>query len=332
MGNIIGEVFDEYVSKQITGRQIKLGLDLINDDSTNQWKFNNSAWVRMISSIDISQNKAEEIGLKDYAGSKLAQNFILYNGVSSVTENNENFSFNPASSNQEYFANDPAFSIRNSYGFAGFNQGIRPMPGIESVKVGYINRGFLANVDSELTAYNREQLYIIDALFLHPGYTFLLEWGHTRYIDNETGNIIHIDPDNLITDPFEAMLKSPNPNTQYTILDYIQREKAKRSANYDAFFGIVKNFQYSYQPNGTYKITIKGVTQGDVAEGLKANTVDPARVKTDQQRQLDEQARAKRKDEITKEIALLTSYIGTDGNLSSAGILAYAQEYKDLTQ
>jgi len=43
MGNIIGEVFDEYVNKQVIGRQITLGLDQVNNDSANQWRFNNSA-------------------------------------------------------------------------------------------------------------------------------------------------------------------------------------------------------------------------------------------------------------------------------------------------
>jgi len=301
MGNIIGEVFDEYVNKQVIGRQITLGLDQVNNDSANQWRFNNSAWVRMISSVDVSENKVLELGLdKNYAGAKLAQNFILYNGVSSVTENGDNSRFNPSTNNQEYFIDNKAFSIRNTYGFAGLNPDIRPMPGIESVKVGYINRGFLANVDIELTAYSREQLAIIDALFMHPGYTFLLEWGHTRYIDNNTGEIIHADPDNLMTEPFTSVLKSPNPSTQYSILESIRLERDKRSANYDAFYGVIKNFQYSYQPNGSYKITIKAVSQGDIIEDLKVNSVDPAKVRTQQQLQADEQSRKQKLDDLEK--------------------------------
>src|SRR6056300_62327 len=131
MGNIIGEVFDEYVNKQVIGRQIRLGLDQVNNDSANQWRFNNSAWVRMISSVDVSENKVLELGLdKNYAGAKLAQNFILYNGVSSVTENGDNSRFNPSTNNQEYFIDNTAFSIRNTYGFAGLSPDIRPMPGI----------------------------------------------------------------------------------------------------------------------------------------------------------------------------------------------------------
>src|SRR6056300_1756066 len=292
MGNIICEVFDEYVNQQIRKRQIVLGLDISNNDSISQWKFNNSTWIRMVSSVDISSEKAAEIGLSNnYTGPKLAENFILYNGVSSVIGEGENISFNPSTNNQEYFIDNKAFSIKNTYGFAGLNPDIRPMPGIESVKVGYINRGFLANVDIELTAYSREQLAIIDALFMHPGYTFLLEWGHTRYIDNSTEEIIHVDPDNLMTEPFTSVLKSPNPSTQYSILDSIQKEKSKRSANYDGMFGVIKNFQYSYQPNGSYKIIIKGVSQGDVAEGLKANTVNPTKTRSAQQRLKDQQSR-----------------------------------------
>src|SRR6056300_294499 len=301
MGNIICEVFDEYVNQQIRKRQIVLGLDISNNDSISQWKFNNSTWIRMVSSVDISSEKAAEIGLSNnYTGPKLAENFILYNGVSSVIGEGENISFNPSTNNQEYFIDNKAFSIKNTYGFAGLNPDIRPMPGIESVKVGYINRGFLATVDIELTAYSKEQLYIIDALFLHPGYTFLLEWGHTRYIDNNTGNIIHIDPDNLITTPFKKILRPSSTDTQYTILNSIQNEKSKRSGNYDAFYGVIKNFQYSYQPNGSYKITIKAVSQGDIIEDLKVNSVDPDKVRTQQQLQADEQSRKQKLDDLEK--------------------------------
>jgi predicted small secreted protein len=332
MANIIGEVFDEYVKNQINERQFNLGLNLAtNDDSLNQWKFNNSAWVRMVSSVDISSEKASELKLSGYEGSKLAKNFILYNGVSSVTGSNDDLYFNPSTNNSEYFINNKDFSIKNSYGFGGLNQGIRPMPGIDSVKVGYINRGFLAQVEIEITAFNREQLYILDALFMHPGYTFLLEWGHTRYIDNNSKEIIHIDPTSLITPAFSKLFQTKNINS-YDILNSIKNEREVRSGNYDGQFLVVKKFKYTYQPNGTYKISITGVNQGDIIENLKINTVDAQRASSTRQKALDKQTRDKKIQELTNELNRLNGYFDKNGVINSAGKLAAADAANKIAQ
>ena len=81
---IIGEVFDPFVQEQINNRQIQLSLGINQNttttDSVTLWKQNNSAWVRMISSVDVSSTKIEQLGLsQEYVGEKLAQNYILYN-------------------------------------------------------------------------------------------------------------------------------------------------------------------------------------------------------------------------------------------------------------
>jgi hypothetical protein len=251
----------------------------------------------MVSSIDIKGTKASErlssLGLNnDFGEANLAKNFVLFNGVSSVSGNKEDLTFNPSTNNKDYFAKNSDFSLINSYGFAGLGQGLRPMPGIEAVRVSYVNRGTLANAEIDIIAFNKEQLNIIDTLFLHPGYSFLLEWGWTRYIDNTTGNIIHNNPQSLITDPFKRILDKSN--TQYTILNSIKEERKNQSGNYDALFLIVKNFKFSFQPNGTYKITVYGVTQGDVIENLKINTVSPGKgAKGLQQQVVDQDTAAK---------------------------------------
>ena len=53
--------FDQSVVEQISLRQIYLGNnpDVNNNPRTQQWKFNNSSWMRLASSInlDISANK-----------------------------------------------------------------------------------------------------------------------------------------------------------------------------------------------------------------------------------------------------------------------------------
>lgn len=316
MANIIGEVFDRFVTQQVEARQTFLGYsqegNTINDN-INQWLHNNSAWTRMISGIDIRGPRAAErlTSLKlgaDYASENLAKNFILYNGVSSVTGSGDNLSFNPSTNNQDYFAANSDFSITNSYGFAGLDQGLRPMPGIESVRVSYVNKGALANAEIDIIAFNKEQLNIIDTLFLHPGYSFLLEWGWTRYIDNDTATIIHNDPTSLITDPFKSILS--RKSTQYIIYNDIKKEKQKQSGNYDALYLIVKNFKFTFQPNGTYKITVYAVTQGDLLENLKINTVSPGEGASGARQQiLDQNERDKKVEDLKAELALNESKI-----------------------
>jgi len=316
MANIIGEVFDRFVTQQVEARQAFLGYsqggNTIND-RVNQWLHNNSAWTRMISGIDIKGPRAAErlVSLNlgaDYASENLAKNFILYNGVSSVTGSVEDLSFNPSTNNQDYFAANSDFSITNSYGFAGLDQGLRPMPGIESVRISYINRGALANAEIDIIAFNKEQLNIIDTLFLHPGYSFLLEWGWTRYIDNKTAEIIHNDPASLITDPFKSILNTKN--TQYEIYRTIRLEREKQSGNYDALYLIVKNFKFSFQPNGTYKITVYAVTQGDLLENLKINTVSPGKgALSARQQLLDKDQREKRAEELKVRLANIPAEI-----------------------
>jgi hypothetical protein len=334
MANIIGEVFDRFVTQQVEARQTLLGYsqegNTIND-SVNQWLHNNSAWTRMISGIDIRGPRAAErlVSLNlgaDYASENLAKNFILYNGVSSVTGSGDSLSFNPSTNNQDYFAANSDFSITNSYGFAGLDQGLRPMPGIESVRVSYVNKGALANAEIDIIAFNKEQLNIIDTLFLHPGYSFLLEWGWTRYIDNDTATVIHNDPTSLITDPFKSILSKKS--TQYTIYNEIKKEKQKQSGNYDALYLIVKNFKFTFQPNGTYKITVYAVTQGDLLENLKINTVSPGEGALGAKQQLlDQDQRNKTVEDLKAELALNESKIAEKAKELQALETAF-EEYK----
>lgn len=312
-GNIIGEVFDQYVTDQTGLRQRYLGNEISpnfnsNNDFALQWKYNNSAWVRLASSVNISSTKAKQLGLdNNFAGNNLAKNFILYNGVSSLSGS----VFNPSSNNSEYFIDGETPSLKYSYGFGGkggLTQGIRPMPGIDAVRIGYVNRGSLANAEIDITAFNREQLNILDALFMHPGYTFLLEWGWTYYIDNATRLVVTNPPD-IITTPFKSLFEEPNKSTQYSLLEDIRKERQSRSGNYDGFYGVIKNFKFQFQPNGTYKITIYAITQGDLIENLKINSADPSLAGASQNAALSADARRKREQEILARLAAIPSEI-----------------------
>ena len=289
--------FDLSVIKQIGLRQIYLGNNpnVNNNPLTQQWKFNNSSWMRLASSINLDIS-VDEKGLPtgkaanliktilpnanpaDYAGDKLAKNFILYGGVSELKNETINQqetlvsnlrSFNKS---KDYFINtNPSGNLINNftYGFGGLSQGIRPMPGIKSINITYLNRGTNARAEIEIIAFTREQLAIIEALYLHPGYNILVEWGHALYIDNSTKDIVQQDYNNT-----KALTKLFS-GKQFDVGDMartINNDSLARSGNYEGMFGPISNFNYKFNPDGTYNITVSMQSVGLLSESLKLNT------------------------------------------------------------
>ena len=132
MSKIIGESFDPYVKEQIKIRQTKLGLNQ-NNDSVNRYLTGRQSWIRLTSGIDVDEQKCLEIGIPTkYQGNQLASNYILFNGVNS----RENISV-PKGGIIDAWGSDPLLTS-NQYGFnSSQEQGLVPMPFIESIKVPY---------------------------------------------------------------------------------------------------------------------------------------------------------------------------------------------------
>ena len=59
------------------------------------------------------------------------------------------------------------------------------------------------------------------------------------------------------------------------MLKLIEEERKRYSANYDGFFGRVTNFSWKFSPDGTYDITLKLTTLGDIIESLQINIPSP---------------------------------------------------------
>lgn len=285
---------DANIAKQVLWRQLYLSQNPEFNSSpyVQNWKFNNTAWVRLASSVNLVANDngtkriLKAIGLSEndtnYLGSKLAESCVLYNGVSKINETqNESGdtsietlirSLDP---NSNYVQNisykdNPDYSPINdfTYGFGGNVQGLRPQPGIVSVNVGYINRGTNAKIEIEIIAFNREQLAIIDALYCHPGYNLLLEWGHTSYINND-GSFVTAQPSNS-TPALNKLFKGGQFDVSQ-MYNIIKGTASGRGGNYEGFFGPISNFSYKFNPDGTYTINVTLISLGAIAESLKTN-------------------------------------------------------------
>ena len=286
---LVGENFKEELRNQVAVRQSKWAVNgrSIEDISV----INSNSWLRLASSVNISTKGAEGYlkkiaqtrvdTLKEIFNTKeddeLAKNFVLTGGsaiateavvadVSSITGLSSRSGINTAGT---YTLN----STQTAYGVDGDTFGYRPMPGLESATVSFYNRGTLSKADIKIKANSPEQLSIIELLYMRPGYTILLEWGHEKYYDN-TGAVAEISYSGGITDPFKLFFKKEVGKSvgRDQMQSTIDQERTLRNYNYDAFYGVVTNFNWSVGNDGTYDITINAISTGAIVESLKITT------------------------------------------------------------
>ena len=55
----------------------------------------------------------------------------------------------------------------------------------------------------------------------------------------------------------------------------IQNERELHGGNYEGVYGKVTNFQWNFNSDGSYDISIDLVGMGDILQSLKLNVVDP---------------------------------------------------------
>lgn len=287
MGSIIGANPVEWVKDQVNLRQQLLGLQNRTPEVLS-WMNTKTAWIRAASPISISTEKSEELTLSNsYAGRKLAQEFVLFNGVSSldITQPTEDTPLQVSPIQKSGISTSNSIINSNVYGFGGIgNTGIVPMPGIKKLSVNTLSRGSLRKAKLDIKAYNREQFAILDALYMRPGYTILLEWGHTSYFVGSPGVK---DSDYLYTQaefdttPFSTLmtqtdLQDTPTYTQDNILSDIRSERRKSGGNYDGFYGKITNFNWKFNDDGTYDISVDAISVGDVIESLTINRTLPS--------------------------------------------------------
>ena len=276
---IIGDGFVDYVQKQIISRQRALGEYNRNIKNTEAF-MTRTPWVRMVSSIDLTEGdptfpgnsvlstikSSENYNRIDLSGDNLAKKFILFNGISNqqggITNLYSGITGGPSTN-----------TFGGAYGFGSRDdiqneRGFVPMPGITNVNFQYRNDGALATATVQIKAFNRSQFQLIDILFQRPGYTALLEFGSTVYLDNN-GNLKEADYD---TEPFRYMFPETGiTSDMFKLHEVIAKEKAKWNGNYEGFFAKISKWNWKFNPDGSYDITINLIGMGDVINSLKIN-------------------------------------------------------------
>jgi len=285
MANLIGEGFNDYVRRQIIHRQKIYGSGVSEGRTEKEITYLNSrtAWIKVASSVSLESSEKEKddketmaklrrknLGLVGEISLKkdLAKKFVLFNGVSSL--NKDSGSILKQRSGYLDSNTDKQSTHNFSYGMGGLEFGLQPMPGIISMNVEALNMGSLKKTILKIKAYNKEQLAILDVLYLRLGYTLLVEFGNNLYLD-KNGDVQNMGT-TLIEDKFfseELVGKSYRG-----LLPEIEKKRLEYCGNYDAFFGRITNFSWDFNPDGSYDIEIQLYSLGDVIESLKLNQVN----------------------------------------------------------
>ena len=299
--SIIGESFEDYVQSQIFIRQQLHGKKKRSNDDLEVLS-NQNAWVKLASSVEIVLPKSKEelekikgetvtqqqyeeysrnwgddklkaIGLTNtdkFLGVELAKKSVLFNTLSEVnpTKYDGDKVTQKGNYNQRAGVLSGTAEVWNdnfAYGLGGTKFGIVPPPGIESVSVECMNRGSIREATVVLKAQNKFQFELIELLYLRLGYSMMLEWGWDKYKNRRdelttTGNT-------LIEDKWFTWREK----SFLDVLDSIEAKRREYDGNYDGFLGKVVNFDWKFLPNGSYDITLKLITVGDVIESLTVN-------------------------------------------------------------
>ena len=245
--SIFRNTFTSEVKGQLKARQNaaqrKNPNDIIYQNARN-------SWVRMTSGVNV--------GGKD----TLAKQYILQGGVL----NNKKLREGVGDASKAYSNFTPSLNPYTTGGTAG----IKPMPGITSLdcksKTAY---GSLREVTVNFSCNNIQQLEDLELLYMRPGYTVLVEWGWTPYLDN-AGNI----QSNISF--YDGVLDgkaSNGKNDREQIFKDLFKKSKDHFGNYEAHYGYVKNYNWNARADGGYDCTTTIISVGELLESLNANWV-----------------------------------------------------------
>jgi len=223
--NSIGSSISGDVKAQLDARQtfMKSG---VKDVEWHRSLTSRVAWVKLSSSVNFDGSPA------------LAQNTELSaTGVRGTSDLN------------------PAYDLNTQ------KLGFRAVPGITSVSIKHKNRfGTLREASVQFRAFTLEQLDDLEQLYLRPGMSVLLEWGHSTGIDTDGNRITQIE---TIGDKFYK-----DGITKESILYKLKELRSTNGHNYEGMFGFVQNFSWSYNPDGSYTCSVSIVSIGVILESL----------------------------------------------------------------
>ena len=249
-------------------KQLKARAELVesNAKTVEQLKAinSNAAWVVLRSSVnEISEGEAKAL-LQNRSNrdsvtgtADLAQKYVLTGGTMTA-KGSPRAGINFSGADGEFAYNTTSL-------------GFRPMPGITGLKVSTKNRmGTILQAEVEFVVWSPEDLENIEKLYFKPGYTCILEWGHSVYINNE-GNLQTMGKSNY-TVPNKTFFAG---KSGLEMDNNILKKKEYGVGNYDGMYGYIQNYNWSFRPDGGYDCSLKIMSRGQIIEAMKvAKTTD----------------------------------------------------------
>jgi hypothetical protein len=162
-----------------------------------------------------------------------------------------------------------SYALNNADTNTGFGKGsanllgVKPMPGITSVSVDNIGAyGSLRKATVNFQCWDVKQLEILEKLYMRPGYTVLLEFGRSSYIDEK---------DKLVNTSTDLTFFNKKEINLHNYLNELHEKSIKQKGNYDAFFGYITNYGWSARNDGGYDCKTEIISTGEILESLKSN-------------------------------------------------------------
>jgi hypothetical protein len=263
---VVGEQFGKFVVDQITQRQ-KIHGKTERTIEDLQYLNSKTAWVKLASgvSLDGDERIKNLKWVNIIEGMDLAKKYVLFGGVSQKLDNSTILQQFGGFTTERNKINP--YNISEKQKKENLDFGFVPPPGIESVEVKNMNRGSIKKATVKIKAYSRDQFDILDILYMRLGYTVLLEWGWSHYFSNsgklETMGYTLVEA--------EDGFFSDTAKSHRQFLDKITVFREDKSGNYDGLLAKVSNFDWTFNPDGSYDITLTLISLGDVIESLKTN-------------------------------------------------------------
>lgn len=257
---VIGGKLDSTVTEQLAIRKRILNTTAGRTNDNLLYLNSNTGWVRLTSSVNI-ETPTPQGATKEYSN-VLAKGNILFAGTSTNT-----------SVRGGYGGTNSSYTLSNTLGE-------RPMPGITDVVISSQNTfGTLRIGTVRFSVNSIEQLDKMEALFMRPGFSALLEWGHTLYYENGN-NKLQKNPETI-----DGFLTG---SSRAEIDKKIVEKKKDTSNNYDGMYGIIKNFVWSMNTAGGYDCSVDIISVGEILESIKVD-ISPSTIFTTDPFKIDSQ-------------------------------------------
>lgn len=264
--SIFKDSFHTSIQDQLSTRQDAM---LYRTPQNLQYLNSRNAWIRLSSSVNVYKGPipASQADLQNPVNydNTLANKYVLQGGIL----NNGKLRAGLGD-----FSN--AYSNTGADGEA-YRLGIRPMPGITGVDIK--NKGAYGSLRAATVTFqcwDIKQLEDLELLYMRPGYTLLLEWGWTPYLNNAGTYTTTLDFTDIINIEWTKENLFKRQYARATDGHYLDENGNKvdiigYQGNTDSMFGFVKNYSWKARMDGGYDCTTELISIGEVIESLKVN-------------------------------------------------------------